>query len=46
MFRIINLLSLSVLAYSFRDSKIFALLNLRHLLSWPIRLETLKVSPY
>jgi len=41
-----NLETLTVLVYSLRDSKYFALLIKRLYLSWPIPLETLRVSPF
>ena len=46
MFRLINLDTITVLAYSFRDIKIYALLNWWLELYCPIRLETLRVPPF
>jgi len=38
--------TLNILAYTFRDSKCFALIILRLYVFWPIILRTLSFSPY
>jgi len=46
VFRLINLGTLNLLAYSYKESKSFASLISRHLHTWPIPLGTLGLSPY